>query len=62
MRLLRSDMSIKDIGKKIKQYKQTNLYPLNYYSKSVKVNMIIFIFNHKYIFFFFIKGYRFFNN
>ena len=36
MRLLRSDMSIKDIGKKIKQYKQTNLYPLNYYSKSLK--------------------------
>jgi len=62
VRILRSDLSIKEIDKKIKQYSKINLYPLKYYSESLKVNVIIFIFNHKYLFYVFIKAYRFLNN
>lgn len=62
VRILRSDLSIKEIDKKIKRYKERGLYPLKYYSENLKVNVIIFIFNHKYLFYIFIKGYRFFNN
>lgn len=58
MRLLRSDFNIGEIDKKILQYSKINLYPLEYYSNKFRVNMIIFIFNHKYLLYIFIYFYR----
>lgn len=61
MRLLRSNLSISEIDKKIMQYKRINLYPLDHYSRGIKVNMMIFLFNNKLLFYSLIKFYRFLN-
>ena len=61
MRLMRSSMSITEINKNINHYKKIKLHPLRYYSKSIKVKSLIFIFNKKFFFFPFIRVYRLFS-
>ena len=58
MRFTRSDLNFNEIKSKINSYKGKGLYPLDYYSNKLKVKLLIFIFNKKLLFFFFIKIYR----
>jgi len=57
-RLIRSDMSMEEINMKLDAYMNVNLYPLETYSKRLKVIIMIFIFNNKILFPPFIFFYR----
>jgi len=60
-RLIRSGISVKEISSKLDYYKKIGLYPLEEYGIKFKTKFLVFIFNHKFLLFFFAFFYRIFS-